>query len=336
MVIDINSGNVRSQFRALKNEYANIPGVKNVAVSTRVPGEWKNIAELYVNSPSSPAGSPDSTKSYFMGFDEDMLSTYRLKLKQGRNFSEGRNDSTNILLNESAVKVLGLTEPLGAFVKIQTQDGDLTTTVIGVVHDFNFQSLHQKVAPIIIGSWNSPFQYIDYFTLKISGDVSQVVEAATRVHEKFDQRTPIEYHFLDQQLETFYAAEKRTGMIFRMGGALCIFVACLGLFGLATYNIQRRTKELGIRKVLGASGLNLFLLLSSSFVQQVLIAFIIATPLAWYIMKEWLKVFEYKITLHAGIFLLAGIVAMLIALLTVSYRTLKAVRGNPVNALRQE
>lgn len=107
-----------------------------------------------------------------------------------------------------------------------------------------------------------------------------------------------------------------------MGGVLSIFIACLGLFGLATYNIQRRAKELGIRKVLGASGLNLFVLLSSSFVKQVMIAFLIATPLSWYIMKEWLKVFEYKITLHAGIFLLAGMLALLIALVTVSYRTL--------------
>jgi putative ABC transport system permease protein len=121
-----------------------------------------------------------------------------------------------------------------------------------------------------------------------------------------------------------------------MGGALSISIACLGLFGLATYNIQRRTKELGIRKVLGASGLNLFLLLSSSFAKQVGIAFLIATPLAWYMMKEWLKVFEYKISLHPGIFLLSGLIALLIALATISYRTFKATRGNPVNSLRQE
>jgi putative ABC transport system permease protein len=221
-------------------------------------------------------------------------------------------------------------------VKIRTGEGEMNTTVIGVIRDFNFQSLHQKVAPIIIGAWNNPFQYIDYFTLKISGDAEEVVEAATRVHEKFDQRTPIEYHFLDQQLASFYANEERAAMIFRMGGALSIFVACLGLFGLATYNIQRRTKELGIRKVLGASGLNLFLLLSSSFAKQIGIAFLIATPLAWYMMKEWLKVFEYKISLHAGIFILSGLIAFLIALATVSYRTLKAARANPIRSLRQE
>ena len=337
MVIDINSGDVRRQFQTIKNEYARIPGVVDVAVSTRVPGEWKNIPELYVTIPSSGSAAPDSIKTYYMGFDEDMLKTYKLQLKRGRYFSSGGDtDSTNILLNESAVKTLGLGEPIGAIVNIRTRTGEMKATVIGVIKDFNFQSLHQKVAPIIIGAWNNPFQYIDYFTVRISGKNASVIEAISRVHEKFDQRTPIEYHFLDEQLEMFYAAEKRAGMIFRMAGVLSIFVGCLGLFGLATYNIQRRTKELGIRKVLGASGGSLFVLLSSSFVKQIGIAFLIATPIAWYVMSEWLKAFEYKISLHAGIFLLAGLLAVVIALATVSYRTFMAVRVNPVDSLRQE
>lgn len=337
MVIDINNGNVRSQFRTIKHEYGNIPGVRHVSVSTRVPGEWKNIPEVYVSSPTSPSGIGDSLKTYFMGFDEDMLATYGMSLQRGRYFTAGSDsDSTNILLNESAVKALGLSDPIGATIIIRRDGEDLYTTVIGVIRDFNFQSLHQKIAPIIIGAWNSPFGYIDYYTLKIAGDTKEVIRAATAVHERFDDRTPIEYHFLDAQLESYYIAEQRAGMIFRMGGVLSIFVACLGLFGLATYNIQRRTKELGIRKVLGASGLNLFVLLSSSFAKQVAIAFVIATPLAWYVMKEWLAVFEYRISLHAGIFLFAGIVALIIALATVSYRTLKAVRVNPVKSLRQE
>jgi putative ABC transport system permease protein len=234
------------------------------------------------------------------------------------------------------VTALGLTTPIGATVRLKEGNDVHQATVIGVIRDFNFQSLHQKVAPIIIGAWNNPFQSIDYFTLKISGDTEKVIREVTRIHEKFDQRTPIEYHFLEEQLNTFYVAEQRAGMIFRMAGVLSVVVACLGLLGLATYNIQRRTKELGIRKILGASGSNLFLLLSSSLVKQVTIAFFIATPLAWYLMKEWLEAFEYRISLHAGIFLVAGVVALVIALATVAYRTLKAVRVNPVDTLRQE
>lgn len=333
MVIDINSGEVRSKFQTLKNEYAKIAGVRHAAVSTRVPGEWKNILELYVRTNTSA----DSLKTYFMGFDEDMLATYQMQLMSGRYFSfNGHSDSSSVLLNESAVKALKLTNPLGTVLKIPTDEGEVHVTVIGVLKDFHFQSLHEKIAPIVIGAWNSPFQAIDYFTLKVSGDIKKVIEAVTRVHEKFDRFTPIEYHFLDQQLESSYVAEKRASMIFRMGGGLSIFVACLGLLGLASYNIQRRTKELGIRKVFGASGLHLFLLLSSTFTKQVGFAFLIATPVAWYVMNEWLKGFEYRISLHVGFFLLAGIIALVIALASTSYRALKSAHANPLKSLRQE
>jgi putative ABC transport system permease protein len=245
-------------------------------------------------------------------------------------------DSTAILLNESAVNALKLSDPVGSVVKINTQRGTMDASVIGVIKDFNFQSLHQKVAPIIIGTWNNPIQSIDYFTLKVTGDAEELIPAITKVHEKFDQATPMEYHYLDEQLAVLYAAEKRVGMIFQMGGALSIFVACLGLLGLATYNIERRTKELGVRKVLGASALNLFLLLSSSFTRQVGIAYLIACPIAYFGMRQWLSIFEYRIPLHVGIFLSAGGTALLIALITISYRSLKAAYASPLNALRQE
>jgi putative ABC transport system permease protein len=337
VIIDINSGGVRRQFQTIKNEYANIPGVLSVAVSSRVPGEWKNIPELYVRSSNSMDGVPDSVKTYFMGFDEDILKTYRLRLKDGNFFSSNAMaDSTAILLNESAVNALKLSDPVGSVVKINTQRGTMDASVIGVIKDFNFQSLHQKVAPIIIGTWNNPIQSIDYFTLKVTGDAEELIPAITKVHEKFDQATPMEYHYLDEQLAVLYAAEKRVGMIFQMGGALSIFVACLGLLGLATYNIERRTKELGVRKVLGARALNLFLLLSSSFTRQVGIAYLIACPIAYFGMRQWLSIFEYRIPLHVGIFLSAGGTALLIALITISYRSLKAAYASPLNALRQE
>ncbi len=335
VVVDINSGNVRQQFQSMKNEYANIPGVSHVAVSSRVPGEWKNIQERYIWGSGTPDGISDSVKVYYMGFDEDMAETYQLKIADGRYFS-AITDSTSVLLNESAVIALGLSNPLGSLIRFNTDKGEFRATVIGVLEDFNFQSLHQKIAPIVIGTWNNPLQYIDYFTLKISGDTEKIIAGITEVHEKFDERTPIEYHFLDQQLASFYVAEKRVGMIFRMGGALSIFVACLGLFGLATYNIERRTKELGIRKVLGASELNLFILLSSTFTRQVGIAYLIAAPAAYFIMNKWLDIFEYKISLHAGIFLVSGAIALFIALATVSYRTLKAAFASPIHSLRQE
>ena len=335
MVIDINSGDVRRQFKVIKNEFSKIPGVQQVAVSTRVPGEWKNIPQIYVTPLADSQGVADSVQTYFMGFDEDMLKTYEINLISGRQFSSD-SDSTHIIINESGAKALGLEDPVGSVLKMGTGDDHIINTIIGVVKDFNFQSLHEKVAPIIIGTWNNPIQNIDYFTLRVGANADGVIEAASEVHEKFDERSPIEYHFLDQQLESYYSAEKRSAMIFRMGGVLSIFIACLGLFGLATYNIQRRTKELGIRKVLGASGLNIFILLSTSFAKQVVIAFLIATPVAYYLMREWLNVFEYRVSLGVSVFIFSGVIALFIAISTISYRTYKASRANPVNALRQD
>jgi len=331
MVIDINNGNVRRNFQTMKTEYLRIAGVNHVATSSRVPGEWKNIASLY----APLENGVDSTNLYFMGFDEDMLETYQFRLSAGRFFGKNtRNDSTSIVINEAAADALGMKDPLGKIISLHSSEGRFPATIVGVLKNFNFQSLHQKVAPIVIGAWNNPIQSIDYFTLKFSGDVVSVVEAATRVHEQFDLRTPIEYHFLDQQLATFYDNERRASMIFKLAALLSISVACLGLSGLAAYNIQRRVKELGVRKVLGATPSQLFMLLSSSFVKQIVIAFVIASPIAWLVMNRWLESFQYRVSQSVVIFLLAGLSALAIAFVTIGYGIFSATRANPVDALR--
>jgi putative ABC transport system permease protein len=337
MIIDINSGNVRKQFQTIKNELASIPGVESVAVSSRVPGEWKNIREVFVRSTDGSSGAPDSLQSYFMGFDEDMLSAYKLDLEAGNYFSGNTQvDSGNVVLNEAIVKILNLKNPIGSVLTISTGERPWAVKVMGVVRDFNFQSLHQKIAPMIIGYQSNPLQAIDYFTLKISNSEQAVIKSVTAVYSKFDPESPIEYHFLDQQLNSFYVEEKKAGMIFQLGGALSIVVACLGLLGLANYQIERRTKELGIRKVLGASGANLFMLVSSAFLRQVAIAFVVACPVAYYVMNQWLNAFQYRITLSAGIFLLAGGLVLLLALATVSFRSITAAGVSPVDSLKNE
>ena len=331
MVIDINSGNVRSKFETMKAEYMKISGVTNVATSSRVPGEWKNIAQVYAQANNAV----DSLNMYFMGFDEDMLDTYQIHLTDGRFFGKStRNDSAHVLLNEEAVHALSLSDPVGKQITLRTPDGNLNVTIIGVLANFNFQSLHTRVQPIVIGAWNNPIQSIDYFTIRFSGDITSIVNAATQVHNQYDLRTPIEFHFLDEQLQTFYDTERRASLIFQMGAVVSIFVACLGLSGLAAYNIQRRVKEMGIRKVLGASHSRIFLLLSSTFMKHVVIAFVIAIPIAYVVMSEWLEAFQYRIGLGIGVFLIAGTGALLVALLTISFRTLIAIRSNPVDTLR--
>jgi putative ABC transport system permease protein len=336
MVIDINSGDVRRGFQAMKTEFSNLPGVERVAVSSRVPGEWKSIAEVYVKTDDNGSFNADSLHTFFMGFDEDMLNTYKLRLVEGSFFSGSEADSSNVVINSSAAETLNLMEPVGSTLRVSTGEDEWNARVIGVLDDFNFQSLHQKISPIIIGFRNNPVQSIDYFTLKISGDPNQLIAGATKVHEKFDATTPIEYHFLDDQLNTFYVSEQKAARIFKMGGVLSIIVACLGLLGLASYHVERRTKELGIRKVLGAGSLNLFLLVSFSFTKQVALAFVLACPVAWYIMKQWLSGFEYRTLLQADVFILAGVMVLVLALVTVSYQSLKAARFSPVDTLKCE
>jgi len=332
MIIDINSGDVRQQFEAVKQEYSNLPGVEHVAVSSRVPGEWKDIPETYVRNTSSI----DSISTYFMGFDEDMQQTYQLRLSAGTYFSGDAADSMHVLVNTASVVALGLNNPVGSTLQLGTGADRWNVTIIGVLEDFNFQSLHQKVAPIIIGFRSNPIQSIDYFTLKVSGNTHEVIAAATKVHEKFDTRTPIEYHFLSQQLNSFYQDEAKAGKIFRMGGALSVIVACLGLLGLANYHVERRTKELSIRKILGADSLNLFFMVSFTFAKQVLVAFVVACPIAWLMMKQWLQNFEYRTLLRPEVFVLTGILVLLLAIATVSFQSLRAARSNPVDTLKND
>lgn len=331
LVVDINSGDVRKRFDAMKNEFAKSPYITKVAVSSRVPGEWKNLREVYVKSPDN---SEDSLLSNYIGFDEHMLDVYEMTLALGSNFTGNvKEDSLHILVNETAVKALGLKDPLGRYIQIDKG----RYKVIGVVQDFNFESLHNAIAPLVLGYRANAFQQIDYFSLKFDPrHVEEAIAHASEVHNSFDEGTPIEYHFLDEQWEQFYKNDKRAGNIFTIGAGITIFIACLGLFGLASFIIQKRTKEIGVRKVLGASVGDLFLLLAKTFVLQVLLAFIIAIPVSWYLMDDWLNNFAFRFQMGAKEFLIAGLVAVVIAILSVSYRVVKAALLNPVHTLRTE
>lgn len=338
MVIDINNRNVRNEFKTMRAEFAKIPGVQSVGVSTRVPGEWKGIDEVQANLLSGDGQVRDSVVLFYMGFDEGMMETFDFEIQEGEYFSgNDQTDMTKILVNEAAAKAFGYEgDALGKSVQLTARGRFLSVQIIGVMKDFNFQSLHSKVEPMIIGNWNNPAGSIDYFTLKVSGNMSNVIEGATLVHNQFDGATAMEYHFLENQLELFYEKEKQASVIFQVGSGLSIFVACLGLFGLATFTVEKRVKEMGIRKVLGASQWNLFYLLSSTFTKQVFISFLLACPFAYWIMQNWLKDFEYQVGIGASAFILAGLTTVAIALLTVSYRSLKAANSNPVSSLRNE
>ncbi len=333
LVIDINNRNVRARFETMKTEFAKSPYVKGVAVSSRVPGEWKSLRQVYTNK----VGQQDSMRVNFIGFDKDMIDLYGMKMAAGSNFTGNvKSDSLHVLINETAVSALGLENPIGKFIEIKDGRGG-AFQIIGVVKDFNFESLHNKIAPVILGFRANPFQSIDYFSLKFDPDhIKEVLAHATEVHNAFDTYSPIEYHFLDEQWALFYKDDSRAENVFAIGASITIFIACLGLFGLASFIIQKRTKEIGVRKVLGASATSLFMLLSKTFIFQVLIAFVIAVPIAWYGMSLWLDNFAFRFEFGFKEFLLAGVIALFISIVSVSHRVLAAANLNPANTLKSE
>ncbi len=335
VVVDINSGAARRSFAEIRNDFLQSPDVKMVSVTSRVPGEWKDIRELDVR----PDGAPESelqTMNFF-GVDQHFLSTFEVELVSGRNFKESMTtDTTAVLINEAAAEALGWDDPVGKTFHANGRRS-FTPHVIGVVKDFNFRSLHEKIGPLILGHSHNPVHSIDYFTSKVNGrNIPATLKYLQSVHEKYDPVTPFEYHFLDQQIENFYRNDQRTSTLFGMAAGLAVFIACLGLAGLASFTAEQRTKEIGVRKVLGATVMQIVVLLSKEFSKLVLVALLLAAPISYFFMNKWLENFAYHTNVGVDTFLLAGIIALAIAGLTVSCQAIKAAVNNPVESLRYE
>jgi putative ABC transport system permease protein len=335
LVIDINSGQVRRSAETIKTELSKLPQVKDVSVSSRVPGEWKDIPRIKVKHANLM--TTEGNDMYFIATDDRFLKTYQIQLVKGRNFLRGSlADSSSVLLNETAAKELGISEPSEQLIEIPLEQ-PFTARIIGIVKDFNFQSLREPLAPMVIGFEKNPIQSIDYFTARISpGDVNETIRQMEAVIHRIDQKHLFEYHFLDQQWDLFYQEDKIRETIFFIVAMLTILIACLGLFGLATYAAEQRIKEIGIRKVLGASVTSIVSMLSRDFLKLVLIASVVAFPVAWWAMSRWLQDFAYHINIGWWIFAISGSLALLIALLTISLQAIKAATSNPVKSLRME
>lgn len=347
VVIDVNTRKARSNFEAVKNEMSKIPSVKNVSVTSRVPGEWKSISTVRVRN----MGSGDDLKmAYLFGADKDFLKTYEIKLLKGRNFDTPA-DSSAIILNETAAKMLNISEGADQTVEIPetSRNGDGTFTplndenipfkprVIGIVKDFHFQTLRNKIEPLVLAYNNNPVFVIDYYSARISAsNIKGTLDKLKDVMVKNDKNDPFEYHFLNDQLALFYIEDGRRQTILILAALATIFIACLGLFGLATYSAEQRIKEIGVRKVLGATVLNLASLLSKDFLRLVLIANGVAFPVAWWATNKWLQEYAYHVNIQWWVFAIAGISACGIALATVSYQAIKAAMSNPVKSLRTE
>lgn len=345
LVIDVNTGNSRRQFQVIKDEMAKVPAVRHVSVTSRVPGEWKTIRRVKLRNDGSAA---DDQVAFAIGTDADFLATYEIPLVSGRNFTS-EADSMSIMINEAAARMLNITEASGQVIDIYAVARNQTFTplnrenipfkpkLVGIVKDFHFQSLREVINPLVLPYNNNPIQVIDYFSVRIEPtNIQATLEQLKQIMIKIDAEEPFEYHFLDDQLALFYVEDGRRQTILGWVAVSAIFIACLGLFGLATYSAEQRLKEVGVRKVLGASVLSLSALLTRDFIVLVLIANVIAFPVAWWGANRWLQEFSYHIDLSWWIYVVAATIAVVIAMATVSYQAVRAAMSNPVNNLRVE
>jgi putative ABC transport system permease protein len=262
-----------------------------------------------------------------------------MEMAQGRNFSKDfPTDSVGVILNEAAVKVLGFKTPLKEVLyrpdfNNSTINGAIAFHVVGIIKDFNFSSMHNNVTPLIIQ------QGENWGAIAVRIKTKNIPSVINSIQTKWNSMTsgqPFNYTFMDADFNSIYTAEQQTGKLFITFAVFAIFIGCLGLFGLVTYAAEQRTKEIGVRKVLGASVGAIVTMLSKDFARLVLIASVIAFPVAWWTMHKWLQSFAYRINISWWIFVAAGITAILIALLTVSFQAVKAAVANPVKSLRTE
>jgi putative ABC transport system permease protein len=331
MINDIGYLN-RSERQSIKNNILQVAGVKSAAATDGIVGgqNWTNSLRR--------KGSTNSQLVNFLNIDNDYLKTLDIELKEGRSFSkEFPSDTADaIILNETAVKQLGVPEPvLGQqIVWDESDDTVIYAKVVGVVKDFHFTSLKNEIKPFAFVTDNNRQWYL---TVKLNGaDMQKTIQQIQSVWEKQVKSRPFQYFFLDETYGKLYKAEQNFKTIFFYITAVAIFIACLGLFGLSAFTIAQRTKEIGIRKVLGASVSGIVRMLSGDFIKLVFIAAIIALPIAWWVMHQWLLDFVYRVNIGWWVFVTAIALSLLIALATISFQAIKAAISNPVKSLRTE
>jgi len=270
--------------------------------------------------------------------DYDYIKTMGMEIVQGRNFSKDfGSDSSAVLLTETTAKMFGLTDPVGKMIYAPSNmDGDNTLKplqIVGIIKDFHFESMHKKLGPLCMRLGSSTG--LASFKVTAANTKNLVAQIESK-WKTLAPGMPFSYRFMSDSFDEMYRSEQRAGTIAIVFAVLAILIACLGLFGLVTYMAEQRNKEIGIRKVLGASVGNVVTMLSKDFLILVLIAAVFAFPVAWWAMNKWLLDFEYRISISVWVFVIAGLAAMLIALLTVSFQAIKAAIANPVKSLRTE
>jgi putative ABC transport system permease protein len=327
-----NPNALKSNTEAFKETLRSKSGILSVTGSSILPGaNFNNIG----------FGAEGVDKSFTLNMgacDDNYLKTLGMEMAQGRFFSrEFPTDANAAVINERALELTGWDDPLGKRINNWARTRG-NFTVIGVVKDFHYESLHHEIRPMALflngGYYNRTESYI---SVRIgAGNLSEMTGFVERTWKELAPANPFEYSFLDQDFENLYMNEKQTRKLFTVFSTLAVFIACLGLWGLASFIVDQRTKEIGIRKVLGASVSGMVSKLNGSFLKWVLLANLLAWPAAWYIMDRWLQNFAYRVALSLWMFVPAALLALVIAMATVSFQTVRAAVKNPADALRHE
>ncbi|MBX7152039.1 ABC transporter permease [bacterium] len=321
----------KSRMELLRTELMKQPGIQNVSFGFAAAAStthWTSLM-VYKDAPTAPVEMISDMRIA----DENYISTYGLKLLTGRNYT--MSDTIHeLVINEAAVAKMGLTNPADAVGKTLYVFGEDPRPIVGVVKNFNMTSLHSTIEPMIM---SPQIRSYNIMSVKITMEnakelLSEIESAWSKVYPEF----VYDYSFLDETIQRFYEDEQRTSRLFTIFASIAIFIGCLGLFGLVSFMAAQRTKEIGVRKVLGASMADILIIFGKDFAQLILIAFVIAAPIAYFTMSEWLQDFAYRITIGPGVFVTAMVFAVAIAAVTVSYRAIRAATANPVDALKYE
>lgn len=329
-----NDREIEERREAFKQVLQANPQVIQASFSNGIPG-----LQTYQVREFKTANATESQAFNWFQIDEDYLETMNIKLVAGRNFSSDiASDTFGIIFNEAAIQALHIRgNPIGQYiVKNEGAEDAQKLRIIGVVKDFNFESLHHEVKPLAM-QFLEGFVFKDYISVRLKGkNLDQSVAFIENTWSAFEPQVPMVYSFLDENLDNLFKSERQLSKVLSVFTGLALFIACLGLYGLVLFIIERRRKEISIRKIVGASATDIILLLNKNFLMLTAIAFVIATPIVWYAMNRWLQHFAYRIEVNWWIFVLAGGAAILIALLTVSFQAIRAAVANPVESLRSE
>jgi hypothetical protein len=321
----------QSKYLLFKNRVSEMPGVEMVDRSTEAPHAMDFVVTDAVNWEGKDKNASVGFKPASVGYD--FVQLMNLKIIEGRNFSRAvSTDSADaFLVNEEAVREMGMKNPIGKWVSAWQKKGH----IIGILKDYHTQSLREPIKPVILDV--KEYEYFGVIIARtLPGKAKEALTSLASVYKELNPNYPFAYQFVDEEYKNLYSSELIISKLSVLFASLAIGISCLGLLGLVMFSAEQRTKEIGIRKVLGASMSSIFALFSKDFLNLIGIAFFIAVPLAWYSMNHWLQDFAYKISISWWIFALAAGVALVITFITVSYQAVKAAVANPVNSLRSE